>query len=69
MNPWFDPIILIAIILNTVMLAMDQYPEMDADAQNVLQIFNWTFTFVFTVEVILKMIGLGLREYIYDRLN
>ena len=32
MNPWFDPIILIAIILNTIMLAMDQYPEMDLEA-------------------------------------
>lgn len=59
MEPYFDLIILIAIIINTVTLALDQYPELPGWTLEILQVLNYIFTTVFTVEVIFKLIGLG----------
>lgn len=69
MDPYFDVIILIAIIINTVTLALDAYPELPGWALNALQILNYIFTTVFSIEVIFKMIGLGLFEYWRDHFN
>ena len=41
MDPYFDVIILIAIIINTVTLALDAYPELPGWALNALQILNY----------------------------
>lgn len=59
MEPYFDLIILIAIIINTVTLALDQYPELPGWTLEILQVLNYIFTTVFTIEVIFKLIGLG----------
>lgn len=53
-----------SIILNTAVLAMDRYPEAPEEEIEVLAYFNYFFTVVFTCEVIVKMIGLGLKRYV-----
>ena len=69
MYPWFDAVILFAIILNTICLALDRtnpYPEWFSNAQKIL---NYIFTTTFIVEAVVKMIGMGLRPYIVERMN
>jgi hypothetical protein len=69
MWPWFDVIILIAIIVNTVTLALDAHPSLPKTGLDILQILNYIFTAIFTIEVIFKIIGLGLFEYWKDHFN
>eukprot|EP00939_MAST-03C_sp_MAST-3C-sp1_P000527 g527.t1 len=65
---WFDMFIVACILLNTVTLSMDRYdqPRAESDA---LEVVNFILAIIFAVEMILKIIGLGLREYVADRFN
>jgi fumarate reductase subunit C len=69
MNPYFDGFILFVIILNTVCQALDQYPDLDSYYLHLLQLANHIFTVIFTVEVIFKMIGLGVRCFFQEKFN
>lgn len=69
MNPYFDVLIMFVIVINTLCLAGDMYPELDQKVLYVLQYMNFVFTFIFTVEVIVKMIGLGAREFLKEKFN
>lgn len=67
-HPSFTVLIMTAILANTAVLALDHYPmpaKMDAD----LEIVNFGLSCVFLVEMIAKLIGLGLRQYARDRFN
>ena len=65
----FGTLIMMFIVLNTLVLSLDRYPESSDEEKNTLYIFNLIFTFVFTSEVAVKMIGLGYKTYISDRYN
>lgn len=69
MNPYFDVLIMFVIVINTLCLTGDMYPELDQAVIDVLQYMNFVFTFIFTIEVILKMIGLGAREFLKEKFN
>jgi len=69
MNPHFDGFILIVIILNTVFLALDKYPELNDEILQVLVIQDYIFNFVFTFEMILKQVGFGFKLYFQDKFN
>ena len=64
----FTLIITLLIIANTVVLAMDKYPE-DEDLSEITSILNNIFTYCFIVEMVIKLIGLGFREYSRDSFN
>ena len=69
MHPWFDATIIFAIILNTLCLALDRstpYPEWFSYITKVL---NYIFTAVFLVEAVVKLIGMGIRPYIVEKMN
>ena len=69
MHPWFDASIILAIILNTICLALDKkdpYPDWFELMQRVL---NYIFTFIFTSEAFIKAVGLGIRIYIKEPMN
>ena len=69
MNPYFDGVIMLVIILNTIFQSFDRYPELGSD---LLQFFHWAnyvFTFLFSAEVLLKMVGLGIRSYFVEKFN
>ena len=57
------------IIFNTFTLALDKHPTFDQWVIDSIDILNLVFTFIFTVEVILKMIGLGGREFMKEKFN
>ena len=57
----------IAVFINTVILALDGLtPESSAE---VLSQFNLSFTIIFTIELGLKMIGMGVINYMRDKMN
>jgi hypothetical protein len=69
MLPIFNTFIFTIIIANTIILAMDKYPAQPKNVEDILFIINIIFTVIFTLEVILKLIGLGKKEYVRDRFN
>ena len=69
MNSYFDAFIIIVIIVNTLALALDKYPPPSMVMLDILNTLNLIFTAIFTLEVILKMIGLGAREFSKERFN
>ena len=60
---------MICIILNTLVLALDRYPEGEDEEKSTLGVFNMCFNVVFTAEVVIKMIGQGLTRYIKNLEN
>ena len=68
-NPIFDAFILFVIILNTVCLSLDQEPQLDAWVVDGITILNYVFTFIFTFEAVVKITGLGFREFCKEKLN
>lgn len=65
-HPIFNFSILILIILNTLILATDSYPNHDIDFISKTSSF---FIVCFSLECILKLIGLDLEDYLEDRFN
>ena len=59
----FEMVITSLIILNTVGLALDSDPPVQ-ELQEFLDIMNYVFTGVFFLEMVLKIIGLGLCVYL-----
>lgn len=77
---WLENTITGIIIANTVTLSMeyvdscvengiDQACKMPTAYADTLTIFNYLFIGIFTIELIIKLIGLGLRAYVQDRYN
>ncbi|EGZ10921.1 hypothetical protein PHYSODRAFT_519134 [Phytophthora sojae] len=64
----FAGFIMAVIMANTAVLALDHYPmptKMDED----LEIVNFALSCVFVVEMVMKLFGLGLRQYSRDKFN
>lgn len=64
----FTMIITVLIVANTVVLALEKYPE-DAGEVYIQDILNRIFTWCFIFEMIIKLFGLGFREYCRDQFN
>ena len=69
MNPFFDAFIMFIIIINTICLSLDKYPDLDDEILEILSWANNVFTFIFTVEVIFKLIGLGVKKFFVEKFN
>ncbi len=59
---WFSPFITFCIIGNTVVLSMDRYPISNQET-TILENLNTFFSTVFFFEMLLKMLGMGLKHY------
>lgn len=64
----FTTIITLLIILNTIALAMESYP-VNVERKRVADIMNETFSWCFLAEMIIKLIGLGFKDYTRDAFN
>lgn len=56
------------ILANTAVMSATRYPE-DPSWTAASETLNMAFTFYFLVELLVKLMGLGPRQYIKDRLN
>jgi Ca2+-binding EF-hand superfamily protein len=64
----FSTVVLVVVLLNFGVLAMDHH-KIDQGLLDIIDILNMTFTIFFTLEMLLKMVGLGLAQYFNDRFN
>lgn len=64
----FQHLIMLIIVLNTVVLALN-WPNQSDKLINILSTINMAFTWIFIVEAILKLIGLGPKAYFMDNWN
>ena len=67
-NPSFDGTVVGLIILNTIVLGLDHHP-MEKEFEFNLEIINFVLSVLFTLEMILKLIGLGPVQYVRDGYN
>ena len=61
-------VITLLIGANTIVLAMEKYPE-DPDYVSISATLNTIFTWAFVAEMVMKLLGLGFREYCRDHFN
>ena len=64
----FTLFITLLIIANTVVLALDKYPE-DPQEKKISEILNEVFTWAFVIEMVIKLFGLGFKDYAKDSFN
>ena len=64
----FTLVITLLIILNTAALAMDSYPR-HLEREYVANLMNDIFSWCFLAEMMIKLLGLGCREYARDSFN
>ncbi|CAF0820027.1 unnamed protein product [Didymodactylos carnosus] len=67
-STYFEYFIMVMIALNTFVLMMKYYKS-PSTYNDVLTYLNTTFTALFTIESILKIIAFGLRNYFRDKWN
>ena len=65
---YFDRLLLSLIIINTIILASD-YHDMPQLHTDINEYINTVLTILFTVEMVLKLIGLGVYHYFEDKWN
>ena len=58
----------LAILINTMVLAFDSYP-ISYETQTYLDFLNMVLSYIFIAEMVIKLIGLGIREYCSDSFN
>ena len=56
------------VVLNTLILAIDHY-GIDTTTEDMFNQWNLAFTIIFWVEMVLKLIGLGVKTYLKDAMN
>ena len=64
----FTIISIFLILLNTAILACDSYP-IDKDLESFLESANMFFTVWFMIDLLLKLFGDGLKEFLKDTFN
>ena len=64
----FTKLIMFIIFLNTIVLAIEHYDSPDW-LGTLSDVTNYIFTIVFALEMILRLFGMGIREYCKDYFN
>lgn len=56
------------ILANTIVLGLDSYPE-DTNLNKLLEYINLGIYFLFLLEILTKLAGLGFKAFFYDYYN
>jgi Ion transport protein len=64
----FTGIIFLTTTLNTIVIMMDKYPYSEQESE-FQELANNVFYFIFLLEMIVKVIGLGFFNYLRDGYN
>ena len=65
---WFDVIMVIIIALNTAVIAMT-YHRMSKSYEMFIEVMNYIFVFVYNVEFVMKIIGIGKQYFTHSSWN
>lgn len=57
-----------AILVNTLVLAFDKYP-ITYETQTYLEFVNMILSYIFIAEMVIKLLGMGIRDYCGDSFN
>lgn len=58
---------MMSVLINTIVLALDGL--VTGSQKKTLSTLNLAFTYVFTADMVLKMFGMGVTEYLKDKMN
>ena len=61
-KPWFEPAVMACIIMNTLIMAITYFGEGDVYSL-FIEIMNYIFAFIFSVECATKLLALGDRYF------
>lgn len=64
----FTVILTACIVINTFLLACDRFPISKEDTSE-LEFYNNILSWIFIIEMFIKLIGLGLKDYVADSFN
>ena len=64
----FNFIVMSVIVINTISLSLDRHP-ISAKESYVLEKINFYSTWIFIIEMIIKILGLGILTYSMDHIN
>ena len=67
-SAWLAGVMVILILLNTVVLALDRYP-IGADEEDLYEQINFVLTILFSFELLLKLLGEGTGMFWRDNFN
>ena len=65
---WFNFAIYCIILANTITLALYRYDQSEAQIEALI-VFDIFFVWIFTAEMLAKLLGLGIKNYILDKFN
>ena len=64
----FDNLMTLSVLVNTIGMAMESY-DMDQKLSDDLFVLNQLFTWIFIVEMGLKLLAFGPKKYASERMN
>ena len=67
-SKYFTLFISLIVLANIVTLSLNRY-GMPVSQEKILSLMNYSFTIIFTIEMGLKIVGLGLTQYLRDKMN
>jgi hypothetical protein len=59
---------MLCVAMNTIVLSLDGLVKSD-EGILILNKFNYAFTIIFTIDMGLKLVGMGIIEYLRDNMN
>ena len=59
---------LISVLLNTIVMSMDRY-DLEEYEKNILEDFNSFFTWIFIIEMSMKLTAIGPKKYVSEVMN
>ena len=59
---------ILSVVVNTVVLGMDRF-DIDKQTETVLGYMNSVFTYIFIIELTMKLIAVGPSRYLSDKMN
>ena len=68
-SPIFNGMIMFVISINTIILSMNKFPNWDEKIDSSFKTMNLVFSIIFTLEVVIKLIGLGTKGFASDNMN
>ena len=67
-EPYFENSVYLLVFVNAVVLSIDHYP-IDATFSNILDVINYVLVSCFSIELIFKVVGMGMGTYLSDGFN
>ena len=67
LSNWMNTFLILCVLGNTIVLTMDGL--VDQEGEFILSQCNLAFTYIFTIDMGMKIIGMGIVEYLKDSMN